>query len=90
MLTLLVRLSQLYQQGQATMGQIAMCKAHCTLTARRVCAVAREIVGGNGILLEQRVMKQMLDLEGVHTYEGTYEINGLVAGREITGKAAFK
>ena len=34
--------------------------------------------------------KQMMDMEGVHTYEGTYEINSLVAAREITGKAAFK
>jgi alkylation response protein AidB-like acyl-CoA dehydrogenase len=55
-----------------------------------VCQIAREVVGGNGILLENHVIKQMMDMEGVHTYEGTYEINSLVAAREITGKAAFK
>lgn len=72
------------------MGQVAMVKAHCTKETRKVCAIARELMGGNGILLENRVMKAMMDIEGVHTYEGTYEINQLVAGREITGLAAFK
>lgn len=47
--------------------------------------MAREICGGNGILLENRVMKQLMDIEAIHTYEGTYEINMLVSGREITG-----
>jgi alkylation response protein AidB-like acyl-CoA dehydrogenase len=72
------------------MGQIALTKAFCTRTAREVCQIAREVCGGNGILIENRVIKQMLDLEGVHTYEGSYEINSLVAARELTGKAAFK
>lgn len=67
-----------------------MTKAFCTKMGREVCQVAREIVGGNGILIENHVMKQMLDMEGIHTYEGSYEINSLVAAREITGKAAFK
>lgn len=67
-----------------------MTKAFCTKMGREVCQVAREIVGGNGILIENHVMKQMLDMEGIHTYEGSYEINALVAAREITGKAAFK
>ncbi len=84
------RVSVLYQQGQASMGQIALTKAFCTRTAREVCQIAREVCGGNGILIENRVIKQMLDLEGVHTYEGSYEINSLVAARELTGKAAFK
>ena len=47
--------------------------------------MARDICGGNGILLENRVMKQFLDMEAIHTYEGTYEVNMLVSGREITG-----
>jgi alkylation response protein AidB-like acyl-CoA dehydrogenase len=90
MLTMVQRVSKLYEQGQASMGMIAMTKAHCTRTAREVCQIARELVGGNGILLEHHVMKQMMDLEGVHTYEGSYEINSLVSARELTGKAAFK
>lgn len=72
------------------MGQIAMTKAFCTKQAREVCLISREVCGGNGIILDNHVMKQLLDIEGVHTYEGTYEINSLVAAREITGKAAFK
>ena len=72
------------------MGQIALTKAFCTRVGRGVCHIAREVVGGNGILLENHVIKQMMDMEGVHTYEGTYEINSLIAAREIIGKAAFK
>ena len=84
------RVSLLYQQGQASMGQIALTKAYCTRVGREVCQIAREVVGGNGILIENHVIKQMMDMEAVHTYEGTYEINSLVAAREITGKSAFK
>jgi glutaryl-CoA dehydrogenase len=47
--------------------------------------MARDMCGGNGILLENHVIKQMMDIEAVHTYEGTYEVNMLVSGREITG-----
>jgi len=47
-------------------------------------------MGGNGILLENRAMKHLADIEAIHTYEGTHEVNTLVCGREITGFAAFK
>ena len=47
-------------------------------------------MGGNGILLENHAIKQLVDIEAIHTYEGTHEINTLVAGREMTGLAAFK
>lgn len=58
---------------------------------REICALGREILGGNGILIQNRVMKQMMDMEAIYTYEGTYDINMLVSGREITGGlAAFK
>ncbi len=72
------------------MGKIAMTKAYCTRKAREVCALAREMCGGNGIILDNHVMKQYIDIEGVHTYEGTYDINDLVGARELTGFAAFK
>jgi len=53
--------------------------------------LARECLGGNGILLENHVMKAMNDMEVIYTYEGTYDINMLVSGRELTGGlAAFK
>jgi glutaryl-CoA dehydrogenase len=58
---------------------------------REVVAMAREIMGGNGILLENEVIRLMMDIEAIHTYEGTYEVNMLVSGREITGGLnAFK
>ena len=48
-------------------------------------------MGGNGILLENRVMKAFMDMEAVYTYEGTYDINALISAREITeGISAFK
>ena len=84
------RVAYLYQRGHAQMGQIAMTKAQCSRVAREVCALAREIMGGNGILIENRAMVAMTDVEAAYTYEGTYDINTLVAGRELTGFAAFK
>jgi len=77
--------------GKCTMGQVARGKAGASLLARQVCQLAREVCGGNGIILENHVMKQLMDIEGMYTYEGTYEINMLVSGRELTGGlAAFK
>ena len=74
-----------------TIGQAAMTKSTCTRLGREVCAVARDVCGGNGILLEHQVIKHMLDMEGLHTYEGTYEINSLLIARDITGGiSAFK
>jgi alkylation response protein AidB-like acyl-CoA dehydrogenase len=56
-----------------------------------VTALGREIMGGNGILLDKGVMKLFLDLEVAHTYEGSYEVNMLISGRELTGGiSAFK
>ena len=60
-------------------------KSSNSATAREVCQIAREICGGNGILMENKVIKCLMDIEAIHTYEGTYEVNMLVSGREITG-----
>ncbi len=67
-----------------------MAKAECTRNCREVCQLSREAMGGNGILLENQAMKTLCDIEAIHTYEGSHEINTLVAGREMTGLAAFK
>lgn len=67
-----------------------MAKAHCTKQTREICGMAREILGGNGILIQNQVIKCLLDAEGIYTYEGTYEVNTLVAGRELTQISAFK
>ena len=59
--------------------------------SRDVCRLAREVCGGNGILLENHVMKAMMDIESLYTFEGTYEVHTLVSGSELTGGlAAFK
>ena len=74
-----------------TMGVVARVKAMCTVLARDVCLLAREVCGGNGIIIDNHVMKQLIDIESVYTGEGTYEVNMLVSGRELTGGlAAFK
>ena len=87
----LARVSQQFDLGQCTIGQIARAKANATRLGRETCALARECLGGNGIILDQHVIKALGDLEVMHTYEGTYDINMLVSGREITGgMAAFK
>ena len=67
-----------------------MVKAECTANAREVTRLAREAMGGNGILLENQAIKALMDIEAIHTYEGSHEINTLVAGREMTGLPAFK
>ena len=72
------------------LGRIAMTKAECTRNCREVCQLARETMGGNGIQIENQAMKTLCDIEAIHTYEGSHEINTLVAGREQTGLAAFK
>ncbi len=57
--------------------------------ARQIAATARDVLGGNGILLDYRVMEHMADLEGVYSYEGTNDINTLIVGQAITGHRAF-
>ena len=80
-----------FDKNKVTIGQIARTKANCTRICREVVSLGREVCGGNGILLENHVMKAFMDIETMHTGEGTYEVNVLVAGRELTGGlAAFK
>jgi glutaryl-CoA dehydrogenase len=83
------RLSRLRDEGTMTEGQASLAKQHCCSRARQVVALGREILGGNGILLENHMARHFADMEAVYTYEGTNEINTMVVGREITGIAAF-
>jgi glutaryl-CoA dehydrogenase len=62
---------------------------HNTRKARTLVADARDMLGGNGILLENHVIRHMADLEAIHTFEGTETIQTLIVGRDITGIAAF-
>eukprot|EP00271_Cylindrocystis_brebissonii_P011502 TRINITY_DN29343_c0_g1_i1.p1 TRINITY_DN29343_c0_g1~~TRINITY_DN29343_c0_g1_i1.p1 ORF type:complete len:480 (+),score=93.08 TRINITY_DN29343_c0_g1_i1:465-1904(+) len=84
------RLCQLYESGKMTPGQASMAKAWNTLRARETMALGRELLGGNGIVSDFLVAKAFCDLEPIYTYEGSYEINALVTGREVTGVAAIK
>lgn len=90
MLLLVWRVTKLLQENNVTIGQIGMAKAWITLRGREVCALGREMLGGNGITFDNYVMKAMADMEAMYTYEGTYDVNSLVSGRELTGIAAFK
>lgn len=87
----LVMVSQMMDAGTSTMGQVGRAKGIVSRLAREVVGLAREVCGGNGIILDNHVVKAFIDLEGMFTYEGTYDVNMLVSGRELTGGlAAFK
>jgi glutaryl-CoA dehydrogenase len=86
---LLVQLGRLKDAGAMTPGMSALGKRSATAMARSVAMAAREVLGGNGILHDFDVMRHLCDLEAVYTYEGTYDINTLIVGREITGLSAF-
>jgi glutaryl-CoA dehydrogenase len=86
---LCVRLSQLQEQGQAKDHHSALAKAFCTVRMRETVGWARELLGGNGILLDYQVGRFVADAEAIYSYEGTREINTLIVGRAITGLSAF-
>jgi glutaryl-CoA dehydrogenase len=83
------RLADLELQGLLRPTQASLAKYHNTRAARRVAASARDLLGGNGILLENRVMQHLADIEAIHTYEGTESVQALLLGRDITGMSAF-
>ncbi|TVU21728.1 hypothetical protein EJB05_31385 [Eragrostis curvula] len=84
------RLCKLYESGKMTPGHASLGKAWTSRMAREVVSLGRELLGGNGILADFLVAKAFCDLEPIYSYEGTYDINSLVTGREITGVASFK
>jgi glutaryl-CoA dehydrogenase len=86
---LCLRLSQLQQAGQAEDHHSALAKAFCTVRMRETVGYARELLGGNGILLENHVGRFVADAEAIYSYEGTREMNTLIVGRAITGTSAF-
>jgi len=86
---LCARLSGLQQAGLAEDHHSALAKAFCTVRMRETVGWARELLGGNGILLENHVGRFVADSEAIYSYEGTREINTLIVGRAITGLSAF-
>ena len=89
MQTMCVRLSQLQDQGEMRDEQASLAKVFTAKRCRESVALAREIFGGKGILLENHVARYFCDTEAIYSYEGTNEINTLVVGRAVTGFSAF-
>jgi glutaryl-CoA dehydrogenase len=86
---LCARLSQLQAAGLAADEHASLAKAFCTARMRETVGWARELLGGNGILLEHHVGRFVADAEAIYSYEGTREMNTLIVGRAITGLGAF-
>lgn len=84
-----LRSSQLQDAGEQQDEHSALAKAFATARMRETVAYAREILGGNGIVLEKGVARFFADAEAIYSYEGTREMNTLIVGRAITGSAAF-
>nr|UIK90782.1 acyl-CoA dehydrogenase family protein [Arthrobacter polaris] len=72
-----------------SMAQVALAKAHTTAAMRQTVAMGRSILGGNGIVSDYKMAKIFADAEAIYTYEGSHEINTLIAGRAITGISAI-
>lgn len=85
----MVRIAALEAAGSLKPTQAALAKYNNTRVARRMAAEARDMLGGNGILLENAVIQHMADIEGIHTYEGTESVQALLVGRDLTGYGAF-
>ena len=88
--TLTLRLGQLKNEGRATSAQISMAKRNNVDMALTICRDARQMLGGMGITGEYPIMRHMMNLESVVTYEGTHDIHLLITGLDITGLNAFK
>ena len=84
-----MQLARLEEEGRLTDTIAGLAKFNNTRKARQVIAEARDLLGGNGILLENHVIRHMGDIEAIHTFEGTETMQALIVGRDITGIGAF-
>jgi glutaryl-CoA dehydrogenase len=84
-----LQLGRLAERGQLSDTIAGLAKLNNTRKARQICSEARDMLGGNGILLENHVIRHMTDIEAIHTYEGTETMQTLIVGRDITGVGAF-
>jgi glutaryl-CoA dehydrogenase len=83
------QIARLTEAGRLSGAMAGLAKLNNTRKARQVIAEARDLLGGNGILLENHVIRHMGDIEMLHTYEGTETVQTLIVGRDITGVSAF-
>jgi glutaryl-CoA dehydrogenase len=88
-LCMVVRLSQLQDQGKLKDEHASLAKAFCTVKMRETVGYARELLGANGILLDHHIGRFVADAEAIYSYEGTREMNTLIVGKAITGMGAF-
>jgi glutaryl-CoA dehydrogenase len=86
---MVLRLSQMQDAGVMNDEHASLAKAFCTSKCRETVGFARELLGGNGILLENQVGRFVADAEAIYSYEGTREMNTLIVGRAISGFSAF-
>jgi glutaryl-CoA dehydrogenase len=86
---LMLRLGQLQDEGKMLDEHASLAKAFCTVKCRETVGWARELLGGNGILLDHHVGRFVADAEAIYSYEGTREMNTLIVGKAITGLSAF-
>ena len=84
-----MQIARLATEGRLTDTIAGLAKLNNTRKARYVISEARDLLGGNGILLENHVIRHMSDIEVLHTYEGTETMQTLIVGRDITGVSAF-
>ena len=87
--TMVVRLSQLQDEGKLADEHASLAKAFCTVKMRETVGYARELLGANGILLDYNIGRFVADSEAIYSYEGTREMNTLIVGRAISGFSAF-
>ena len=88
-LCMVVRLSQLQDQGKLKDEHASLAKAFCTVKMRETVGFARELLGANGIVLDYQIGRFVADAEAIYSYEGTREMNTLIVGKAITGMGAF-
>ncbi|MFI7483382.1 acyl-CoA dehydrogenase family protein [Kocuria sp. M1R5S2] len=84
------RMAELADRGELTNAQASMVKMSTSQKGKWICNEARELLAGNGLLLENHVARHLTDMEVVSTYEGTDSIQALLVGRDITGISAFR
>ncbi|MFB0835788.1 acyl-CoA dehydrogenase family protein [Arthrobacter halodurans] len=86
---MVLQMTRLEERSELSPVQASLAKYTCTRTARQIAANARDLLGGNGILLRNRIARHIADIEAIHTYEGTETVQALIIGRSITGLSAF-
>src|SRR5262249_42171490 len=86
---LVVRMAQLQAEGKLTDAHAALAKAFCTAKMRETVAWGRELLGANGIVVDNKAARFFADAEALYSYEGTYQMQNLILGKAITGLSAF-